>query len=64
MALTLGTRLGPCAITAPLGAGGMGEVYKAILMIKLGGGEDTAGARNLIVVQTWLESLKAGVPTN
>ena len=27
--LTVGTRLGPYVITAPLGAAGMGEVYKA-----------------------------------
>ncbi len=29
MALTRGTRLGPYQIESPIGAGGMGEVYKA-----------------------------------
>ena len=29
MSLTLGTSLGPYKIVSPIGAGGMGEVYKA-----------------------------------
>jgi serine/threonine protein kinase len=29
MALVPGTKLGPCEIVSPLGAGGMGEVYRA-----------------------------------
>jgi serine/threonine protein kinase len=29
MALAAGTRLGPYEIVAPIGAGGMGEIYRA-----------------------------------
>ena len=30
MLLSTGARLGPCEIIAPIGVGGMGEVYKAL----------------------------------
>jgi len=29
MALAVGTRLGSCEVLGPIGAGGMGEVYRA-----------------------------------
>ena len=48
MSLASGTRLGPYEILAPIGAGGMGEVYKArdtrldrIVAIKISAAEFT-----------------------
>jgi len=55
MPLPTGTRVGPYEVTGSLGAGGMGEVYRAL---------DTKArpfgrARDrIVVVQNWSEELK------
>jgi serine/threonine protein kinase len=53
MALASGTRLEPYEVQAPVGSGGMGEVYKA---------RDTRLGPQIVVVENWLEELKARVP--
>src|SRR5258706_311103 len=51
MPLTIGSRLGPYEIVAPLGAGGMGEVYRA-----------TDARLNRVVALKALHALFAGDP--
>ena len=61
MALGPGTRLGPYEVTAPIGEGGMGEVYKGhgrFLVI----GDNSTQAEVLTVIQGWFEELKRLVP--
>jgi len=52
MTLNAGTRLGPYEILSPLGAGGMGEVYRA---------KDSRLAREVVVLG-WLNDLERRVP--
>ncbi len=51
MPLASGTSLGPYQIEAPLGAGGMGEVYKAT---------DTKLNRQVRLILSWRQALSDG----
>ncbi len=56
MTLERGTRLGPYQIESPLGAGGMGEVYKAI-GARL---ERTVAIKVLTCRPTWSPTVSGG----
>ena len=72
MTLAPGSRLGPYEIVAPIGAGGMGEVYRArdprvgrfLMMKEVGQGTPAAEAsRRINIALDWFEELKQRVPT-
>jgi eukaryotic-like serine/threonine-protein kinase len=64
MPLPAGTQLGPCEVVGPLGAGGMGEVYKArdtrLDRVAVRGASSTERA-SLTVVEHWFDELAARV---
>ena len=70
MPLTAGTRLGVYEVTAQIGVGGMGEVYRArdtkhAIVGVVDSAQTPAGAlaaARIEVVLNWFEELKARVP--
>ena len=78
MPLPIGTKLGTYEVVAPIGAGGMGEVYQAhdsklpnydvsadgqrFLMVKPSE-QAQAAPTQISVVLNWFEELKRRVPT-
>jgi eukaryotic-like serine/threonine-protein kinase len=57
MTLTNDTRLGPYEVTAPIGSGGMGEVYRA-RDTRLGRDVATQTAPPITVVVNWSAGLE------